>query len=101
MLGPELLSAQGIIPGNDVSRQESQINNKKRAREDGSPGPSRSRSKIKRELSGDARAKRMRVLQVSQGIVWFLRVEPNGLHARLSWMHWKLLNNQAHPSSVN
>ncbi|KAH9006363.1 hypothetical protein EDB86DRAFT_3098017 [Lactarius hatsudake] len=62
----ELLRAQGIIPGNDESRQGSPINNKKRAREDGSPGPSRSRQniKVKREdLSGDARAERMRALQ--------------------------------------
>ncbi|KAH8996752.1 hypothetical protein EDB92DRAFT_1814117 [Lactarius akahatsu] len=62
----ELLRAQGIIPGNDENRQGSPINHKKRAREDGSPGPSRSRQniKIKREdLSGDARAERMRALQ--------------------------------------
>ncbi|KAH9072853.1 hypothetical protein EDB83DRAFT_2516616 [Lactarius deliciosus] len=60
----ELLRALGIIPGNDVGRQESPINNKKRAREGGSPGPSRSRPKIKREeLSGDARTQRMRALQ--------------------------------------
>jgi hypothetical protein len=63
----ELLRAQGIIPGTDVGRQGSPLNDKKRAREDGSPGPSRSRPKvkIKREgLSGDARTERMRVLQV-------------------------------------
>ncbi|KAI9465924.1 hypothetical protein BJY52DRAFT_1243484 [Lactarius psammicola] len=62
----ELLRALGIIPGNDVGRQGSPVNNKKRAREDGSPGPSRNRRKIKikREaLSGDARAQRMRALQ--------------------------------------
>ncbi|KAH9067806.1 hypothetical protein EDB87DRAFT_43864 [Lactarius vividus] len=62
----ELLRAQGIIPWSDESRQGSPINHKKRAREDGLPDPSRSREnvKIKREdLSGDARAERMRVLQ--------------------------------------
>lgn len=60
----ELLRAQGIIPGNDVSRQGSPINNKKRARKDASPGPSGSRSKIKREeLSGDARSQRIQALQ--------------------------------------
>ncbi|KAF8271132.1 hypothetical protein EI94DRAFT_1827890 [Lactarius quietus] len=62
----ELLRAQGIIPANDVRKQESTIKNKKRAREDGSPGPSRSRPKIKvktEELSGDARSERIRVLQ--------------------------------------
>ncbi|KAH9042716.1 hypothetical protein EDB85DRAFT_2226861 [Lactarius pseudohatsudake] len=61
----ELLRAQGIIPGNDESRQGSPINNKKRAREDRSPDPSRSRQniKIKREnLSGDARAQRIQAL---------------------------------------
>jgi len=62
----ELLRAQGIIRGNDVDRQGSPINNKKRAREDGSPGPSSSRSKIRvktEELSGDARAEQIRALQ--------------------------------------
>jgi len=81
ILCPELLRAQGIIPGNYVNRQGSPINNKKRAREDVSPGPSRSRPRIKiksEELSGDARAQRMRALQVSQGVVCFLRVAPDG-----------------------
>ena len=77
---PELLRAQGIVPGNDVGRQGSPINNKKRAREDGSPGPSSSRPKIKveRELSGDARAQQIRALQVSRDIVYFPRVASNG-----------------------
>ncbi|KAH9067807.1 hypothetical protein EDB87DRAFT_1573362 [Lactarius vividus] len=39
----ELLRAQGIIPGNGESRQGSPIDNNKHAREDGPPGPSRSR----------------------------------------------------------
>jgi hypothetical protein len=62
----ELLRAQGIIP---MGRQEFPINNnnnKKRVREDRSPGPSRSRPdvKIKREdHSGDVRAQRIRALQ--------------------------------------
>ncbi|KAH9067808.1 hypothetical protein EDB87DRAFT_1573363 [Lactarius vividus] len=60
----ELLRAQGIIPGNDVSRQGSSINNKKHAREGGSPGPSRSRQKVKsEELLEDAREQRIRALQ--------------------------------------
>ncbi|KAH9047252.1 hypothetical protein EDB84DRAFT_600096 [Lactarius hengduanensis] len=59
----ELLRAQGVIPGNDESMQGSPINNKKRAREDGSPGPPRSRQKFKRELSEDAREQRIRALQ--------------------------------------
>ncbi|KAH9006364.1 hypothetical protein EDB86DRAFT_720078 [Lactarius hatsudake] len=61
----ELLRAQGIIPGNDENRQGSPINHKKRAREDRSPDPSRSRqnTKIKREdLSGDAREQRIQAL---------------------------------------
>ncbi|KAI9441455.1 hypothetical protein H4582DRAFT_1932784 [Lactarius indigo] len=56
--------AQGIIPENGTSRQRSPTNNKKRAREDGSLSPSRSRQKIKREdLSEDAREQRIRALQ--------------------------------------
>ncbi|KAH9072851.1 hypothetical protein EDB83DRAFT_2312999 [Lactarius deliciosus] len=60
----ELLRAQGIIPGNGENRQGSPNDNKKRAREDGSPGPSRSHPRIKsEELSGDAREQRIRALQ--------------------------------------
>ncbi|KAI9466361.1 hypothetical protein BJY52DRAFT_1183219 [Lactarius psammicola] len=60
----ELLRAQGIVPGNDVGRQGSPVNNMKRAREEGSPGPSRSRPKVKREeLSEDACEQRIRALQ--------------------------------------
>ncbi|KAH8996750.1 hypothetical protein EDB92DRAFT_1942366 [Lactarius akahatsu] len=59
----ELLRAQGTITGNDESVQGSPINNKRRAREDGSPSPPRSRQKIKRELSEDAREQRIRALQ--------------------------------------
>ncbi len=82
ILCPELLRALGIIPGNDAGRQESPINNKKRVREDGSPGPSRRRPNVKiksEELSGDARTQRMRALRVSQGVVYFLRVAPDGV----------------------
>jgi hypothetical protein len=68
-----------------MGRQEFPINNnnnnKKRVREDRSPGPSRSRPdvKIKREdHSGDVRAQRIRALQVSQGVVCFLMVAPDG-----------------------
>ncbi|KAI9446310.1 hypothetical protein H4582DRAFT_2069666 [Lactarius indigo] len=68
----ELLRAQGIITRNDVGRQGSSINNTKRAREDGSPGPSRSRPKVKREeLAEDTRKRRHRVL----------RAEPDALKA--------------------
>jgi hypothetical protein len=70
ILYPELLRAQGIIPVNDVSRQETLIKNRKRAREGGSPGPSRNRPKItvkSEELSGDAAAQRIQALQVIQG----------------------------------
>ncbi|KAH9072858.1 hypothetical protein EDB83DRAFT_137851 [Lactarius deliciosus] len=66
----ELLRALGVISGNDVSRQGSPVNNNKRAREDGSPGPSRSRQKFKREeLSRDARAERMRALQAEMDVL--------------------------------
>jgi hypothetical protein len=74
---PELLRAQRIIPVNDVGRQGSPIKDKKRAREDGSAGPSRSRPKIaikSEELSEDMAIQRIQTLQVSQGIVCFPRV---------------------------
>ncbi|KAH9005312.1 hypothetical protein EDB86DRAFT_2825568 [Lactarius hatsudake] len=45
----ELLRAQGIITGDDVGGQGPPISNTKRAREDESPGPSRSRTKMKKE----------------------------------------------------
>lgn len=79
-LRPELLRAQGIIPANDVGKQGSLIKNNKRAREDDSPGPSRSRPKIEvksEDFSGDARSERIRALQVSQDIVCFHRVAPD------------------------
>ncbi|KAI9441450.1 hypothetical protein H4582DRAFT_2073628 [Lactarius indigo] len=51
----ELLRAQGIIPADDLGRQEYPVNNETRAREGGSPGPSRSHPNMKREeLSRDA-----------------------------------------------
>ena len=74
---------------NDVGRQGTLIKNRKRAREDGSPGPSRSRPKItvkSEELSGDAAAQRIQALQVSQGSTRFPRVAPDELACRPSWM---------------
>jgi len=71
-----------------VGRHGSPINNKKRAREDGSPGPSRSRQKIKikrEELSGDTRPQQIQALQVSQDVISFLRVAPDG-----TWMQAEL-----------
>ncbi|KAH9079568.1 hypothetical protein EDB83DRAFT_2343361 [Lactarius deliciosus] len=60
----ELLRAQGIITGDDVGGQGPPINYTKRAREDVSPGPSRSRTKMKREeISVDTRGQRIRGLQ--------------------------------------
>ena len=56
---------------NDVGRPGSPIKNRKRARENGSPGPSRSRPKItvKSEgLSGDMAAQQIQALQVSPDI---------------------------------
>jgi len=62
----ELLRAQGIIPVNDVGRQGTLVKNKKRAREGGSPGPSRSRTKIavkSEDLSEDMATQRIQDLQ--------------------------------------
>ena len=77
ILYPELLRAQGIIPLNNVRRPGSPIKNKKRAREDESPGPSKSRPKItvKSEgLSGDTATQQIQALQVSLDIVCFPQV---------------------------
>ena len=74
---PELLRSQRIIPVNEVGRQKSPIKNKKRAREDGSAGPSTSHPKIavkSEELLGNMAIQRIQLLQVSQGIVCFPRV---------------------------
>lgn len=68
----ELLRAQGIIPANDVGRQGSPIHEKKRAREGGSPGPSRSRPKlnsVKSEEPSRARAQRMQALQAELDVL--------------------------------
>ncbi|KAF8268891.1 hypothetical protein EI94DRAFT_1699864 [Lactarius quietus] len=64
----ELLRAQGIIPLNNVGRRGSPNKNKtkKRARDDGSPGPSRRRPKItvkSEELSEDVVTQRIQALQ--------------------------------------
>jgi hypothetical protein len=69
---PELLMAQGVITGHGVRAgidKEPQVNDRKRAREDGSPGPSKRHPgpTIKREeISADARAQRIQALQVSR-----------------------------------
>ena len=63
-----------------MGRQRFPINNKKRARDDGSSGPSRSRPKINvksEELSGNAQEQQIRALQVSQDVVYFLSVVPD------------------------
>ena len=62
-----------MIPLDDEGKQGSLMKNKKRAREDGLPGPSRSRPKIKvkREEHSDSEdtpAQRIQALQVSQGV---------------------------------
>ena len=77
ILYPELLRAQGIIPLNDAGRPGSPIKKKKRARENGSPGPSRSRPRItvkSEELSGDMAVQRIEALQVSLDILRFPQV---------------------------
>ena len=64
--------AQGVISEHDVGAGisgGSKVNNKKRARDNGSPGPSKRRtgSTVKKEeISADARAQRIQVLQVSR-----------------------------------
>jgi hypothetical protein len=65
---------------NDVGRSGSPIKNKKRAREAGSPGPSRRRPKItvKSEgLSGDLAAQQIQSLQVSLDLVRLPQVAPD------------------------
>jgi len=67
-----LLMAQGVIPGEDVPVRTSEgprTNERKRTREDALPGPSKRRAgpSIKNEeMSGTARAQRIRDLQVSR-----------------------------------
>ena len=68
---PGLLMAQGVITGHDVgggneSSEGSEVNNRKRAREDGSSGPSkrRARSTVKRE-DISALSQQIQALQVS------------------------------------
>ena len=67
-----LLMAQGVIPGEDVPDRSSEgpgINDRKRTREDALPGPSKRHAgpAIKNEeMSGTARAQRIRDLQVSR-----------------------------------
>jgi hypothetical protein len=69
--------AQGVIPGRRVDAGTggaSEFNDRKRAREGGSPGPStrRPRRSIKNEdMSAHARAQRIRALQVSMAINGF------------------------------
>jgi hypothetical protein len=71
---PELLMAQGVITGHDVRTgisRGSEVNDRKRVREHGSPGPSKRRtgSTIKKEeSSADARAQRIQALEVSRAI---------------------------------
>jgi hypothetical protein len=88
---PELLMAQGVITGHGVGAGisgGSEVNDKKRAREGGSPGPSKRRtgSTIKKEeISDDARAHRIQALQVSRVNWWFLySVTPDGCVFRLN-----------------
>ena len=71
---PELLMAQGVIVGHGVDAGVSggsEANGRKRAREGGSPGPSKKRTGPtvkKEELSADAdaRTQRIQALQVSR-----------------------------------
>ena len=68
---PDLLMAQGVIVGHNVGARnsgESDVNDRKRARDDGSPTPSKRRSGTtvkSEEISGNAREQRIQALQVS------------------------------------
>ncbi len=73
MLLLDLLMAQGVIPGYGVGARiggDSDVNDRKRARDDGSPGPSTKRrtgpTVKKEEMSVNARAQRIKALQVSR-----------------------------------
>jgi hypothetical protein len=63
--------AQGVIVGHNVGARnsgESDVNDRKRTRDDGSPGPSKRRSGTtvkSEEISGNAREQRIQALQVS------------------------------------
>jgi hypothetical protein len=69
---PELLMAQGVIVGHGVDAGisgGSEANDRKRAREDESSGPSKKRTRPtvkKEEHSADTRAQRIQALQVSR-----------------------------------
>jgi hypothetical protein len=76
----ELLMADGVIVGRGVGAENnggSEANDRKRAREVGSPGPSkrRTRSTTKsEEISADARPQRIQDPQVGRIIQWFLHL---------------------------
>jgi hypothetical protein len=67
---PELLMAQGVITKHGVEAEINggpEVNNRKRARKDGSPGPSKrhTASTVKKEeISANSRAQRIQALQV-------------------------------------
>ena len=69
---PELLMAQGVIIGHGVGVGTSrgpEVNHRKRARQDGSSGPSKRHTGPmikKEEIPVDARALRIQALQVSR-----------------------------------
>ena len=71
---PELLMAQGVIIGHDVGTEMGggfEVNDRKRVRENGSPGPSKKTKRStgspikKEEISADACAQRIQALQLS------------------------------------
>ena len=69
--------ADGVIIGRGVGEGGSEVNNRKRVRERGSPGPSKRHtgSTVKKEeLSADARVQRIQALEVSSVIKWLLRL---------------------------
>jgi hypothetical protein len=85
---PELLMAQGVIARHDVgagneTREGSEVNKRKRAREDRPPGPSKRRARptVKKEEKEEifAISQQIQVLQVSGANYMLLRlVAPDG-----------------------
>ncbi|KAH9066481.1 hypothetical protein EDB87DRAFT_726540 [Lactarius vividus] len=80
----ELLRAQGVITRDEVGGQGPPINNTKRAREDGSPGPSRSRKMMKREeISVDTHERRIRGLQAELDALKAAKQSPTSVKREL------------------
>ncbi|KAI9465921.1 hypothetical protein BJY52DRAFT_1220628 [Lactarius psammicola] len=78
---PRAIESAGHNHGERREQAGIPINNKERARDDGSPCPSRSRPKIKRESTHRGRTRAVNADssgQSGEGVVCFLRVAPDG-----------------------